>query len=110
MAASLATLKEQHQKALAVIKDRDGAIGDLEKEKQTVGNDLKAANDLVALCRRHNTEFAKITAELIEKYKNKRIKTSLLQAEPFTQIKQVEIEHLIQHYQERIDKERIGSK
>ncbi len=58
-------------------------------------------------CKEHNERFCMITEELVEKYKNKGVVGSLMVNEPFTQVRQVEVDKLVQEYTDKIDKERM---
>ena len=52
----------------------------------------------------HNKKLSEVAAELIDQYRNKSFRETLLAREPFTGIKQVEIENLLETYLDRIER------
>jgi hypothetical protein len=47
------------------------------------------------------------TRQLLERYEKKGCMSSLLEQEPFTQIKRVELENLVEDYRDRLDAAKI---
>lgn len=64
---------------------------------------LKETTYNLERCEKHNKELAGIVNELVVKYRDKGVVDSIAQKEPFTGLKQVEMEKLIQEYQDKID-------
>lgn len=56
-------------------------------------------------CREKNTKLAAISMELTNSYQQKGVVDVLTTSEPLTQLKKVELEKLVQEYQDRIDAE-----
>jgi len=56
-------------------------------------------------CREKNTKLAAISMELTDSYQQKGVVDVLKTSEPLTQLKKVELEKLVQEYQDRIDAE-----
>ncbi|HUO44284.1 MAG TPA: hypothetical protein VMT94_05155 [Burkholderiales bacterium] len=54
-------------------------------------------------CQANNLKLRNLAHEILDRYQNKGVFEGLLQREPFTQIKSVEIENLVQDYGEKID-------
>jgi chromosome segregation ATPase len=119
---SLKDLTEQHQGLQEEIaetrKAHERALKEHEREMEKLGAEKKAVeSELTASLRSaqqrieryegHNARLLLIAKELVEAYKNKGVSTSVLQVEPFTQIRRVEMEHLEQEYLDRIEREKI---
>ena len=73
-------------------------------ESQLAGNrqDLK-------ICQTHNGRFYSIGREMIQKYRDKSCQDTLAQAEPFTGLKKVEVENLLETWRDRLDREKLGA-
>ncbi len=100
-------LSEKH-KALVVQFDKkkkacEERIDTLLSEKDELDMNLKETRYNLDRCEKHNNAFAAIANELIIKYRDKGVVDSIAQKEPFTGLKQVEMEKLIQEYQDRVD-------
>jgi DNA repair exonuclease SbcCD ATPase subunit len=59
------------------------------------------------MCQVKNAQLYQINAELMDKYQSKGVFGALLQAEPFTQLKSVEMENLLQEYRDKLDAQRV---
>jgi chromosome segregation ATPase len=73
-----------------------------EEALQTSSAELSKYKDQFEQCHEKNGKFAKLTAELLDSYKKKGVMQALLQAEPITQVKRVEIDNLVQDYQQQL--------
>ncbi len=89
------------------IKEYDGTVRELTANKNKLTHDLNAQTQKLDRCQTHNTQLVEITNELVEKYKNKGVLNSVVSNEPFTGIKQVEMEHLMQEYQDKIESHQL---
>ncbi|OHB25192.1 MAG: hypothetical protein A2X84_12780 [Desulfuromonadaceae bacterium GWC2_58_13] len=65
-------------------------------------NRLKISGQHLDRCLGHNAEMARVASEVLDAYENKGVFSSLLEKEPITGFKQVEVEHLIQNYRRDI--------
>jgi chromosome segregation ATPase len=68
---------------------------------------LKELNGRYDRCAENNVRLYAIGLELIKQYQDKGFLRTLVQKEPFTQIKKVELEKLVQDYRDKIDKEKV---
>ncbi len=82
-------------------------IDALEAEKADLESRLQALENRIKRCVAHNTKLSLIAEQLLQNVASKGGLKNFIQKEPFTQIKKVELEHLIQEYRDRIDKEKI---
>lgn len=80
------------------LADASKALQLLQQEKEQEHKQL-AGN--IQVCEKKNAELYQISTELMEKYKNKGVISALLQAEPFTQLKKVEIQNILQEYKDK---------
>lgn len=84
-------------------KQTSRSLQDREKE-------LKALDKKYDLCVDNNVRLYGIGGELLKRYEQKGVLGTLLQEEPFTRIKKVQLEKLVQDYRDRIDRQKIESK
>jgi chromosome segregation ATPase len=89
------------------IAKKDETIEKLIAEKEAVELKLSQTDFSLQRCEKNNRRLSEISVELVDKYENKGVGTSIIQNEPFTQIKKVEFEKLIQEYLDQIDKATI---
>ena len=100
--AAMAGLREKYKKAVLAGRDKDEQIATLNGEKQELKSELKMTQSSLARSNKHNAKLCVIAEELTAKYRD-----AAGQGDPFTKLKMVEVEHLIQEYIKRIDKEKI---
>ena len=87
-----------------------------QKQSQTFRSLQEREKELKSLvqnydkCADNNIRLYHIGDELIKRYRDKGFTGTLLQNEPFTQVKKVELEKLVENYKERIDREKLKSK
>jgi chromosome segregation ATPase len=94
----------------AVARDRGEEIKKLNSETQGLDSRLKGTEAKLDHCESNNARLAILGTELVEKYEKKGLVTSILQNEPFTQVKKVEMENLAAEYREQIEKEKLKQK
>jgi chromosome segregation ATPase len=107
------TNKHQNERLEKIEAERDGLD---KKQKQTAVTLQDKERELAQLdgkynqCAENNVRLYTIGDELIEKYKKKSLMGTLIEKEPFTQIKKVELENLAQEYKVKMDQQRMRSK
>lgn len=87
-------------------KEHEEQIKKLEKDRDDRISELRSLESRMESCRKKNARLCIIAEELLDRYENKGIMTSLLQKEPMTQIKKVELEKLTHEYKENIERQR----
>lgn len=92
--------KDLERKAAETAKGLQSRIVQLEDENRTLQADLQREREFRELCRTDNAKLASLADELMQKFREKGVVDSLLQKEPFTQIKRVELEEMLQKYKE----------
>jgi chromosome segregation ATPase len=114
--AALKTQFDATSKSLADTSRQCQADGELARQNQkrveAINGNLKAMHEKEEAerksCVANNLKLKIIAHEILDRYQRKGVWQGLLQAEPFTQIKSVEIENLVQDYQDRIDDLKAG--
>ncbi len=105
-----AKTRQDLEKAQQINKDLDRELKQAAGEKQVLQVDLKRTTRELGSCSAHNAELALIAQELVKKYKDKGIGSALLEKEPLTQVRKVELEQLISQYQDEIEQLKINKK
>ncbi|MDO9448997.1 MAG: hypothetical protein Q7J21_00820, partial [Rugosibacter sp.] len=72
--------------------------------------DLKQKTQALAACEAKNAKLHGYGVDLLDKYEKKGCGAALLQADPFTQLKRVEIENLMEDYREKLDEQKLDEK
>ncbi len=88
----------------------------MDKHKQTSQAKLELSNELeqlkqkqqaglqqLSVCEEHNVKLYQSGKELLERYQGKGVLTSLLQDEPLLQFQSVEMESIVQDYQDKLN-------
>jgi myosin protein heavy chain len=102
-----AKTKKELQEMERSSKDLDRELKKITGEKQTLQAELKKKDQEFGSCVANNAELCIIAEELLKKYQDKGVGAALLQKEPLTQIKKVELEKIIQQYQEEIGQHKV---
>ncbi|WDP92937.1 MAG: hypothetical protein HUN04_25710 [Desulfobacter sp.] len=97
------TLVEKYKALALADREKTGEIRMLEGDKKGLESEMAALEKRLERNRKHNERLCVITEELTEKYREK-TKNS---ADPFTKLGMIEIEHMLQEYIKRIDKEKL---
>jgi chromosome segregation ATPase len=103
-------LEDKAAEIAAVARDRGEEIKKLNTEKQGLESRIKGTEAQLDHCESNNARLAILGTELVEKYENKGMITTILKNEPFTQVKKVEIENLAAEYREQIEKEKLKNR
>ena len=78
-------------------------LRNLESEKNQLQETIDGQTQLIESCEDKNARMVQINRELLVHYEKKGILDAVLQREPLTQLKRVEVENIVQEYQEKID-------
>jgi chromosome segregation ATPase len=76
--------------------------------KQTEGQLAGKAHDL-QVCQTHNGQLYTVGREMMQKYRDKSCQDVLAQAEPFTGLKKVEVENMLETWRDRLDREKLST-
>jgi len=91
-------------------KDLERDLKKVKGEKDALQAQLKKTTQNLKNCEVNNANLCIIGEELVKAYKNKGVKDAILEKEPLTQIKKVELEQLAQKYKEEIEQQKIKKK
>jgi chromosome segregation ATPase len=98
-----ARLDEAAKQNQAVSAQRD----QLEQDLKTAASVLAKENEQRKLCETNNAALYGIGRELVDWYGRKGAFHAILEAEPFTRMKSVEMENLLENYREKLEGQRL---
>ena len=84
-------------------------ITQAEAQARQVASTLGRTEETLNTCQKHNSELYAIGRELMVKYREKSCRDALLEAEPFTGLKKVEVENLLEIWRDRLDREKLSA-
>ncbi|SEL01726.1 DNA repair protein [Nitrosovibrio tenuis] len=87
-----------------------GQRNQLEQDLRNITVSLAKQNEQRKLCETHNGELYKIGRELVDWYSAKGALNAILEAEPFTRMKSVEMENLLESYRDKLEGQRLENK
>lgn len=97
-------LTKKYRMAKKTIAERDNTIATLKDNISELESELQFAHRTRDRYLEHNRQMAATAQSILARYDKKGVfSESILNVEPFTQIKKVELEKLIQEYLDRID-------
>lgn len=113
----LQTLRGDYARINADLQNTQQALAKTQDTVLHLDGDLKGTKDKLSeaeqaseTCGKKNVMLYRYGSELIERYRNKGVLDALLQREPVTQLKQVEMENVVQDYATKLDQERVEGK
>lgn len=78
-----------------------------ESAKKQIENQLAGRQQDLKTCQTHNGQLYVIGREMLQKYREKSCQDALAQAEPFTGLKKVEVENLLETYRDKLDDQKL---
>lgn len=97
-------LSDAFKQAKKIIAERDATIAKLEDDNRELESNLELARRTRDRYLAHNKKLAAISQSILARYDEDGVfAKTILDVEPFTQIKKVELEKLIQAYLDQID-------
>lgn len=82
-------------------------LAQTESAKKQTESQLTNVKQTQQECRKQNHQLYELTRETMNKYRDKTCQDALAQAEPFTGIKKVEVENLLEIWRDRADQARL---
>lgn len=98
---------KKYDQALQQNKDLERSVKKVNGDKDSLQAQLKKTAKELKSCKENNAALCVLGEELVKAYKNKGITTAILEKEPLTQIKKVELEQLTQKYRDNIEQLKI---
>lgn len=117
-AVRAATRASQYEKDIAAMNkektDLLAQLGEAGKQNRKLEHDLKQTmaalikqTEQRELCETKNGEIYRIGIELVGWYNRKGALNAILEAEPFTRMKSIEMENLLEDYRDKLESQRL---
>lgn len=87
-----------------------GTLAETQTVKKQTESSLQDKTKSLQVCREHNGRLYTLGKELIAKYEEKSCKDSMLQKEPFTGLKKVEMENLFESWRDSLERDKMSNK
>lgn len=108
--ARLADSEKQLADSVALQHATAQKLAQVESAKKQTEGELAGKADDLQVCRTHNGQLYAIGREMMQKYRDKSCQDALAQAEPFTGLKKIEVENLLETWRDNLDREKLGGK
>lgn len=103
----LATTAQQLAETRKTLTETTQTLQQTQAEKRNLES-IKVRNEAeVASCERKNLELYQIGRSLMDRFEHKTCGETLAQKEPFTGLKQVETENLLEEYRDKLDEQKL---
>lgn len=109
-ANALADAKERHNELQQQLAQLTQTLQQTEEAKRQLEQTSAAQAKQIDVCGTNNAKLYQVNLELLDQYQRKGVWDALRQREPFTGLKQVEIESLVEEYRDKIEDLRVTSK
>ena len=83
-------------------------LAQVESAKKRTEGELSGKANKLQVCQAHNGQLYAMGREMMQKYRDKSCQDALAQAEPFTGLKKVEVENLLEIWRDRLDRETLS--
>lgn len=100
--AKLADSQAQQRATVGTLEQTESAKKQTEMQLAGTRQDLKQ-------CQTHNGRLYGLGREMMQKYRDKSCQEALAQAEPFTGLKMIEVENLLEAWRDQIDREKLST-
>jgi hypothetical protein len=110
MDEALTKTKNELQDTAKVNRELDHDLKKMKSENQALQADLKKTAKDLSQCSTNNADLVIISEELVTKYKEKGLGAIIMEKEPITQLKKVELERIAQQYRDEIEQRKLLKK
>jgi len=103
-------IKEQQERMQKLVEKYKELVENLrmvEADKSAAQTKVADQDRRLNDCSAKNTKLYQVNLELLDRYENKGVWDALLQLEPVTQLKRVEIESVVEEYKDKISQQRV---
>jgi chromosome segregation ATPase len=104
----LAQTKEKMQQLVGKFRETLQTLREVEAANTTSKQTLAARDESLKVCIDRNLALYKLNQEVLTRMENQSMWSRVAQAEPFTKIKRVQLENLVDEYKARADDQRIA--
>ncbi|ODU50836.1 MAG: hypothetical protein ABS92_01720 [Thiobacillus sp. SCN 63-374] len=105
--ARLATTEKQLADSVALQRATADKLIQSEFAHRLASQQLADNRQDLKVCREHNTRLYTLGRELSVKYRDKSCQDALAQAEPFTGLKKIEVENLMETWRDQLDRDKL---
>jgi chromosome segregation ATPase len=102
-AKDLDTAKGKMQELVDRYRDTATTLRTVETDRAQITQQLSASKAAFDKCAQDNVSISQITAEVLDRYEHQHLFSNLGRAEPFTKIKQTQVDNLVLEYREAVD-------
>jgi chromosome segregation ATPase len=99
--------RAQLQELIAKFRDTAQTLRDIETQRAALQNELTMQERAVKTCVDRNAGLYNLNVEVLDRMDNQGLWSSLAQREPFTKLKRVQLENLIDDYKYRAEELRL---
>jgi len=100
----------QMQELVAKFRETAQTLREVETDRNTAKNQLGDRDRELKVCVDRNAGLYNLNAEVLDRFENGGMWSSLTQREPFTKLKRIELENLIDGYKYRADELKLQEK
>jgi len=104
MVERISSQNEKMQEVIAKFKETIATMRKMEIEKANLAKQVEDQRLQLDQAQKDNVRLYEISQEVLAAYEKKGVWTALMQKEPFTQLKRVEIENTIEKYKSEMNK------
>ncbi|NWF55222.1 MAG: hypothetical protein HXY45_10565 [Syntrophaceae bacterium] len=104
------SLHQKLRETTEEVRARDQALKNAAADWQKSQGELKRMTQKYDRCAANNARLSALADELVKRYQGKGVMDSIMEKEPLTQVKKVELEKLCQEYRYKIEDQRIKEK
>jgi chromosome segregation ATPase len=101
--------QDKMQKLVAKYKELVAALRVIEDERTTLQQTVARKNAELDSCSKDNVSLYQTSLELIDRYESKGVWDAMLEREPVTQLKRVELENVVQDYRTRVNAAKVDA-
>lgn len=105
----LADTEKQLVDSVALQQATAQRLAQTESAKKHTEGELSGTVRELQTCQTHNGSLYTLGREMMQKYRDKSCQDALAQAEPFTGLKKVEVENLLENWRDRLDREKLSA-
>jgi chromosome segregation ATPase len=105
----LAQMKDRQQQLSAKFKETVGNLRQVESEHTAAQQTLATRDRELKVCVDRNLALYKLNAEVLTRLEHHSVWARAVQTEPFTKIKRVQLENMVDEYKSRAEDQRAGA-
>jgi chromosome segregation ATPase len=107
--AKLAETEKQLADSQALQHATTQTLAQTESARKRTEDELAGKTQDLQVCRTHNGQLYSLGREMMQKYHDKSCQDVLAQVEPFTGLRKVEVENLLEAWRDRLDREKLSA-